>query len=142
MFHYALNKFSSGLLFYYFSSVDQNSHMLWGRHDDDLLEIYKGVDTAIGEAMRAAGSGTTLMVISDHGFARFDRSVHLNKFLMDEGFLKLDDPANLGDDPAFVHVDWEKTQAYALGLNAIYLNLEGREPGGIVPAMNKPLPQE
>jgi predicted AlkP superfamily phosphohydrolase/phosphomutase len=137
MFRYQLNRFSSGLLFYYFSSVDQNSHMLWAKHDDELLEIYQGVDAAIGDAMRAATNGTTLMIISDHGFARFDRSVHLNKFLMDKGFLKVDDPANLGDDEAFVHVDWDKTQAYALGLNAIYLNLDGREPGGIVAATDK-----
>jgi len=137
MFHYQLESFREGLLFYYFSSVDQNAHMLWGKHDDDLLEIYKGVDTAVGEAMRAAQNGATLMIISDHGFARFDRSVHLNKVLMDAGFLTLDDPANVGDDAAFVHVDWSKTQAYALGLNAIYLNLEGRENGGSVSGFDK-----
>jgi predicted AlkP superfamily phosphohydrolase/phosphomutase len=141
MFHYELNRFSNGLLFYYFSSVDQNSHMLWARHDDELLEIYRGVDAAVGDAMRAAGNaagnGATLMIVSDHGFARFDRSVHVNKFLMDAGFLTLDDPANMGDDELFAHVDWDKTQAYALGLNAIYLNLDGREPGGIVPAAGK-----
>lgn len=137
MFHYDLERFQEGLLFYYFSSVDQNAHMLWAKHDDELLEIYKGVDTAIGEAMRAAGNGTTLLVMSDHGFARFDRSVHLNKFLMDAGLLTLDDPANTGDDEAFVHVDWSKTQAYAIGLNAIYLNLDGRENGGIVSGFDK-----
>jgi predicted AlkP superfamily phosphohydrolase/phosphomutase len=137
MFHYQLERFRDGLLFYYFSSVDQNAHMLWAKHDDELLEIYKGVDTAIGEAMRAAGNGATLMIISDHGFARFDRSVHLNKFLMDAGFLTLDNPANMGDDEAFVHVDWGKTQAYALGLNGIYLNLEGRENGGAVSGFDK-----
>ena len=137
MFHYQLQRFREGLLFYYFSSVDQNAHMLWAKHDDELLEIYKGVDTAIGEAMRAAGHGTTLLVMSDHGFARFDRSVHLNRFLMEEGFLTLDNPDNLGDDEAFVHVDWARTQAYALGLNGIYLNLDGRESGGIVSGFDK-----
>jgi predicted AlkP superfamily phosphohydrolase/phosphomutase len=137
MFHYQLERFRDGLLFYYFSSVDQNAHMLWAKHDDELLEIYQGVDTAIGEAMRAAGNGATLMIISDHGFARFDRGVHLNKFLMDAGFLTLDNAASTGDDEAFVHVDWGKTQAYALGLNAIYLNLEGRENGGIVSGFDK-----
>jgi predicted AlkP superfamily phosphohydrolase/phosphomutase len=137
MFHYQLERFTDGLFFYYFSSVDQNAHMLWAKHDEELLEIYKGVDTAIGEAMRAAGNGATLMIISDHGFARFDRTVHLNKFLMDAGFLTLDNPANMGDDAAFVHVDWGKTQAYAIGLNAIYLNLEGRENGGSVSGFDK-----
>ena len=132
MFRYQLDRFQTGLLFYYFSSVDQNSHMLWGRYDNDLLEIYRAVDAAIGEAMQKAGRGITLLILSDHGFARFDRAVHLNTFLMREGFLTLDDPANVGDEEIFAHVDWSRTQAYALGLNAIYLNLQGREPDGIV----------
>jgi predicted AlkP superfamily phosphohydrolase/phosphomutase len=137
MFHQELGRFSTGVLFYYFSSVDQNSHMLWGKYEDDLLEIYKGVDLAVGEAMRLAGNGTTLMIISDHGFARFDRAVHLNTWLAQHDFLKVDDPANMGDDEVFAHVDWDKTQAYALGLNSIYLNLEGRESGGIVSTTEK-----
>jgi hypothetical protein len=132
MFRYELDRFQGGLLFYYFSSIDQNAHMLWGRFDDDLLEIYRAVDTAIGEAMQKAGNDTKLLILSDHGFARFDRTVHLNTFLMHEGFLTLDDPRNAGDDELFAHVDWNRTQAYAIGLNAIYLNLQGRETGGIV----------
>jgi predicted AlkP superfamily phosphohydrolase/phosphomutase len=132
MFRYELDRFQSGLLFYYFSSVDQNAHMLWGKYDNDLLEIYRAVDAAIGEAMKKAGSDTKLLILSDHGFARFDRAVHLNTWLMREGYLVLDDAKNTGDDENFAHVDWSRTQAYAVGLNAIYLNLYGREDGGIV----------
>ena len=33
---------------------------------------------------------------------------------------------------SFAHVDWSRTQAYAIGLNALYLNRIGRENGGIV----------
>jgi predicted AlkP superfamily phosphohydrolase/phosphomutase len=132
MFRYELDRFQGGLLFYYFSSVDQNAHMLWGRYDNDLLEVYKAVDTAIGEAMQKAGNDTSLLILSDHGFAKFDRAVHLNTFLMQEGFLTLDDPRHAGDEELFAHVDWSRTQAYAIGLNAIYLNLQGREAGGIV----------
>jgi len=137
MFRYELDRYQGGLLFYYFSSVDQNSHMLWGRYDADLLEIYRAVDTAIGEAMAKAGSDTSLVVLSDHGFARFDRAVHLNTFLMREGLLALDDPANTGNDELFAHVDWTRTLAYAIGLNGIYLNQEGRENGGVVPAADR-----
>lgn len=137
MFRHELSRFRSGLLFYYFSSIDQNSHMLWGRYDSDLLEIYRGIDGAIGEAMQKAGPGTTLLVMSDHGFARFDRAVHLNTWLMQRGFLALDDPANTGNQELFPHVDWPRTQAYAIGLNGIYLNLQGRESGGIVPPKDK-----
>lgn len=139
MFRYELDRFSGGLLFYYFSSVDQNSHMLWGRFEPDLLDIYRGVDEAVGLAMAKAGPDTKLMVISDHGFARFDRSVHLNTFLMREGFLTLDEPTNTGDTELFAHVDWSNSQAYAMGLNGVYVNLDGREQGGIVPAADKQL---
>jgi predicted AlkP superfamily phosphohydrolase/phosphomutase len=132
MFRHELAGFSSGLLFYYFSSVDQNAHMLWGKHDAELLEIYRGMDEAVGEAMRQAGGDTTLLILSDHGFAPFDRAVHLNTWLLREGFLALDNPVNTGPDEGFAHVDWSRTQAYALGLNAVYLNLKGRENQGIV----------
>jgi predicted AlkP superfamily phosphohydrolase/phosphomutase len=32
----------------------------------------------------------------------------------------------------FTDVDWSRTQAYAMGLGNMYLNLDGREPGGTV----------
>jgi predicted AlkP superfamily phosphohydrolase/phosphomutase len=137
MFHYELDRYQDGLLFYYFSSVDQNAHMLWGKYEPDLLEIYKGVDAAIGDAMAKAGNDIPLVVLSDHGFARFDRAVHLNTFLMREGLLTLDDPTNVGDAELFAHVDWSRTMAYAIGLNGIYLNQEGRENGGVVPAADR-----
>jgi predicted AlkP superfamily phosphohydrolase/phosphomutase len=138
MFRYELAHFSDGLLFYYFSSTDQNAHMLWGKYDDDLLDVYRAVDGAVGEAIAKAGNDTTLLVLSDHGFARFDRAVHLNTWLMRQGFLYLDDPANTGDEELFAHVDWSRTQAYAIGLNALYLNRIGRENGGIVADSEKP----
>jgi len=139
MFRFELDRFQDGLFFYYFSSVDQNSHMLWGRYDSDLLEIYRDVDRAIGQAVAKAGTDTPLLVISDHGFAPFNRAVHLNSFLMREGFLTLDDPTKTGDEELFTHVDWSKTVAYAIGLNGVYVNLEGREAGGVVPEADKRL---
>lgn len=137
LFRYQLDRFQDGLFFYYFSSVDQNAHMLWGRYDDDLLEVYRAVDQAVGQAIAKAGTDTPLLVISDHGFAPFNRAVHLNSFFMREGFLTLDDPAKAGDEELFAHVDWSKTLAYAIGLNGVYVNLEGRESGGVVPEADK-----
>jgi hypothetical protein len=133
MFRYELDRFQEGLFFYYFSSVDQNSHMLWGRYDGDLLGIYRDVDRAIGQAVAKAGTDTPLLVISDHGFAPFNRAVHLNSFLMREGFLVLDDPSKTGDEELFTHVDWSRTLAYAIGLNGVYVNLEGRRTAASCP---------
>ena len=132
MFRREFAKFETGLFFYYFSSVDQNAHMLWGKYDEELLPFYIAVDGVVGEVLDTIDENTTFIVMSDHGFTRFDRSVHLNTILMREGFLTLDDPRNTGDDEMFAHVDWSRTQAYAMGVNSLYLNRLGRERGGVV----------
>jgi predicted AlkP superfamily phosphohydrolase/phosphomutase len=106
--------------------------MLWGKFESELLNFYRQVDGAVGEALDRSPPDTVIIVMSDHGFAPFDRAVHLNTWLMKEGFLALDDPANVGDEELFPHVDWSKTQAYSLGLNGLYLNLKGREVNGVV----------
>lgn len=128
---YELNHFRGGFLFFHFFGIDQDSHMLWGKYDDDLLETYKMVDQAIGWVREKIG-GATLIVMSDHGFSSFERAVHLNTWLMQEGFLTLDDSRNTSDEELFPHVDWSRTQAYSVGLNGIYLNLRGREHEGSV----------
>ncbi|MEZ6194173.1 MAG: hypothetical protein R3F20_00360 [Planctomycetota bacterium] len=63
----------------------------------------------------------------------------LNRFLVERGWLSLRRAtearslqANLRTGEAFAEVDWSRTRAYAMGLGKIYLNLEGREPHGIV----------
>jgi hypothetical protein len=95
----SLRRFTGGFLFFYFSAVDQNSHVLWGKHEAELLGVYRAVDESIGEVMRREPEAE-LMVMSDHGFAAFDRAFNLNTFLASRGF---------------------RAQAYALGLNGLYL---------------------
>lgn len=139
-----------GFLFFYFSSVDQQSHMLWRfsdpghpayepelvhRYANVLTHTYVSMDKALGQVMDRIGDDTTLIVMSDHGFASFRRAVHLNRWLADEGYLVLKRPLpRLEEDPnIFMHVDWSKTRAYALGINMLYINVQGRERRGIVP---------
>jgi predicted AlkP superfamily phosphohydrolase/phosphomutase len=127
---YSLSHFQEGLLFFYFSSIDQNSHMLWSKHEPELLEVYRAVDSGIGETMNRFPDAD-IIVMSDHGFNSFDRSVNLNTWLWQQGFLALQGPPS-GEDEMFADVDWSKTQAYALGLNGLYLNIAGREKNGIL----------
>jgi predicted AlkP superfamily phosphohydrolase/phosphomutase len=127
----AMEHFHAGLLFFHFFGIDQDSHMLWGKYDDDLLKTYKVVDDTIAW-VRSRAPDATLIVMSDHGFSTFDRAVHLNTWLMKEGFLTLDDPKSVGNEELFAHVDWSRTQAYSVGLNGVYLNLQGREREGTV----------
>ncbi|MCA9719286.1 MAG: alkaline phosphatase family protein, partial [Myxococcales bacterium] len=134
MYEHEYARFDEGLLFFYFSSVDQAGHMLYGDHSDKLLWFYQRVDEVVGWTLDQMEDDTTLIVMSDHGFARFDYEVNLNTWLVREGFMAVDDPWRASEEPGFVGVDWSRTRAYAIGLNAIYLNLEGRERGGVVSA--------
>jgi predicted AlkP superfamily phosphohydrolase/phosphomutase len=94
--------------------------------------IYRQMDTIIGKVLAKLRPEDTLMVISDHGFQSFRRQVHLNNWLAENGYLALK-PLDKGNRQALLFVDWAKTRAYSLGLGFIYLNLQGREPKGIVP---------
>ena len=73
-----------GLLFFYFGSVDQGCHMLWhfmdekhpNYQDDTFLSkgiraIYERMDDVLGEVLDGIAADTTLIVMSDHGFAPF-----------------------------------------------------------------------
>ena len=91
--------------------------------------MYEQFDAILGRARAALGKGGSVVVMSDHGFGPFRRSVHLNAILRDLGFLALKDgKATSGE--LFRDIDWSRTRAYALGFNAVYLNLAGREGTG------------
>ena len=70
-------------------------------------------------------------MLSDHGFSPFLQKIHLNRWLVEHGYLALKEDMTYGD---LSNVDWSKTKAYAVGLNSIYLNVAGREGQGIVEA--------
>jgi predicted AlkP superfamily phosphohydrolase/phosphomutase len=126
---YSLRHLDGGFLFFYLSSVDQNSHVLWSRHEPELLSVYQAVDTTVAEIRRLQPQAE-LVIISDHGFTTFDRAVHLNTWLQHRGFLAVSQPP--GEQNTLENADWSSTEAYAIGLNGLYLNMKGREGHGII----------
>jgi predicted AlkP superfamily phosphohydrolase/phosphomutase len=113
---------------------------LANRYQNVLRDVYKRCDDIVGKAMEYADQDTIFMVVSDHGFHSFRKSVNLNTWLVMNGYMFLygqDDTtyklADLFDKGQFwVNTDWSKTKAYALGLGQIYINQAGRENHGIV----------
>ena len=140
-------KFRQGLFFFYFSSLDLNAHMMW-RHTDPshpaydaalatqygtaLEDFYKQIDQVLGEVLAKIDSDTTLLVLSDHGFAPYRRSFNLNTWLLQNGYIAVKDGASADPNEPFAEVDWSHTRAYGLGLNGLYANIRGREREGIV----------
>jgi hypothetical protein len=146
-----LNRFnetaSPALLFFYFSSVDQRNHMLARQMDHDhpfheadtpeslehaMRDTYVEIDEILGWVMQDLDDDTTLMVMSDHGFAPFRRQAHLNSWLEQHGYLVLKDPSKRDSYKWLQGIDWSKTRAFGIGLNSLYLNVRGRERHGIV----------
>lgn len=170
-----LEKEEGGLIFFYYSTVDLMCHMLWRHsdpehpfHDEEFArnetewwsgregsqwkdvvhDIYLRVEPVIAdirERMDASGEPWDMIVMSDHGFAPYARKFSLNTWLLENGYLVLQEgktregrpvegardlPINeqvMINTPGVV--DWSKTKAYGMGFNGLYLNLAGREGG-------------
>lgn len=147
MLYDALDRHDSELVIEVFVQPDRVSHMFWRGLDSDhpgypesselarsaIPWIYAESDRVLGEVLKRLGPDDRLIVLSDHGFSSYRRSVHLNRWLVDNGYLVLKPDVDAAL-PLYAAVDWSKTRAYALGLNGIFLNRKGREPEGIVDA--------
>lgn len=149
---YATADFADGLLFFYFSSTDLQAHMFWWdsvdphpvrsavearKYNGVIEELYKSMDRVIGDIVARYGAEATILVMSDHGFCNFRRQFNLNTWLRDNGYLAPSDCKSLLNPRRGRLVDWSKTRGYGLGLNGLYLNLQGRERDGIVSAADR-----
>lgn len=147
-----LPRFESGVLFSYFLGSDVVQHMFWRgideqhplhhdadtqRHLEAIPRFYERCDAILGRALAAMNNQGAVVVISDHGFAPFRRAVHINAILRDLGWLVCKENKRTSGE-LMADVDWSRTRAYAVGLNAVYLNVKGREAQGIIEAANAP----
>jgi predicted AlkP superfamily phosphohydrolase/phosphomutase len=136
-------------------STDRVQHMMWRLMDDkhpmydaalaarfggSIESIYRRADQFVAEVLEHLEPGTEVLIVSDHGFHSWRKSVNLNTWLVQQGYMvvrgqqpgekKLDDL--FGGGEFWENVDWSKTRAYAMGLGQVYFNLRGREAQGIV----------
>ena len=142
-----LGRFDSGLLAFVFDSSDRIQHAFWSMRDpqhpaydatlaakyaDVIPAVYREMDDVIGEVLAKCDSKTALIVLSDHGFNSFRRAVHVNRWLIENGYMTLKAGKAAEGEELFRSVDWSKTQAYAVGFASVYLNVKGREGQGTV----------
>jgi predicted AlkP superfamily phosphohydrolase/phosphomutase len=145
------------LLVSVFTATDSVSHMFYrlidpkhprydpelaAKYGDAIEQTYERMDAIVGDVMRTMRPGSTLIIVSDHGFHSWRKGFNTNTWLVENGFMTLKNPGaeekqynldNLfGQGSFFPNTDWTRTQAYALGLGQLYLNLRGREKYGIV----------
>lgn len=126
-----------------------------------IKRYYEELDRFVGTVRERVDANTTVVVMSNHGFEPLKKQIHLYTFLKEHGYLEpktvpyykhwlqsiLGNIASAlglqGDDRMgrtsfsssyMDEVDWDATQAYtgAYYNGQIFLNVEGREPNGIV----------
>jgi predicted AlkP superfamily phosphohydrolase/phosphomutase len=138
-------------------TTDRVSHMMWrlidpkhpmydaplaAKHGDAIERVYRRADDLVGRIQARLPPDALFIVMSDHGFHSFRRSVNLNTWLVQNGYMVFEgqESAKKGLSDLFGRgkfwegVDWSRTRAYAVGLGQIYFNLRGREGQGIVSA--------
>jgi len=142
------------MLFHYFEFPDRVAHVFWrfrdpqhpaydaalaAKYGDAVEKSYAQMDEIVGATAKALKPEDVLVVLSDHGFATWRRSVNYNSWLVENGYLVLKGSARRQNLEALFSrgqfweaIDWAKSRAYAMGLGDIYVNLSGREAGGIV----------
>ncbi len=136
MFFEAMRRTRKGVCCCVFDLPDRIQHMFsrptgeGGAGKDAVEEAYRRMDAVVGRTLKMTNRKTVIMVLSDHGFSRFDRGVNLNSWLREEGYMELRPEADGREYLA--DVDWASTRSYTFGLSGIYLNLQGRESKGIV----------
>ncbi|MEZ5100633.1 MAG: alkaline phosphatase family protein [Thermoleophilia bacterium] len=106
------------------------------RYEHAIRDYYRQVDARMAALLRHADDDTAVLVVSDHGAKRMDGGICVNEWLRREGYLVLreepDGPRRLTPDL----IDWERTIAWGEGgyYCRLFLNVQGREPQGVVPA--------
>ncbi len=129
--------------------VDRIHHYLWqyidpehkdyvsgNPYENKIKEYYQHIDTYIGELRQKAPENTIFYVVSDHGAKRMEGMFVINEWLIENGYLTLHEQPSEPTSIMKCNVDWSKTKAWAWGgfYGRLFLNVQGREPEGIVPA--------
>jgi predicted AlkP superfamily phosphohydrolase/phosphomutase len=130
--HYLMNDFREGVLASIFDDLDRVQHMFFHDRPDVVEDWYRRLDRFVGDIAARVDQWSgkyRFLILSDHGFSDFRQKVHLNRWLLENGYL-----FTKADGNDLTGVDWSRTAAYAVGLNSLYLNIAGREGQGILSA--------
>jgi predicted AlkP superfamily phosphohydrolase/phosphomutase len=128
--------------------VDRLHHAFWkfydkshpkyvkgNKYESVVNDYYKFIDKKIGELLELVDDDTYVIVVSDHGTAGMKGCLCINEWLIKEGYLTLKSYPKTQTDLDDCEIDWSKTKAWGWGgyYARIFLNVQGREPNGIIP---------
>ncbi|MGB3615197.1 MAG: alkaline phosphatase family protein [Elainellaceae cyanobacterium] len=101
---------------------------------DAIHDYYCHVDQRIGDLLNQCSDETAVLVVSDHGARPLMGGICINEWLMAQGYLTLKETPSEPVSLDRAAVDWSQTKVWGAGgyYARIFINVEGREPEGIV----------
>lgn len=106
-------------------------------YEHSVLDYYKLLDEEIARTLEALPEDCHVFVVSDHGARPMEGGFAINDWLRQEGLLVLkEEPTEPVTKFTPDMVDWSQTKVWAWGgyYARVFINVEGREPQGVVPA--------
>lgn len=122
--------------FWRFMDPAHRRHEPDNRFQNAIRDYYHFVDGCVGQLLAAAPDDSHVLVVSDHGAKCMQGGVCINEWLIREGYLVLKEYPKQPTRFADLEVDWSRTRAWADGgyYGRVFLNVQGREPQGAIPA--------
>jgi predicted AlkP superfamily phosphohydrolase/phosphomutase len=116
--------------------AQHRKHVPGGRYEQAILDYHVHVDGLLANLLRHADDETAVLVVSDHGAKRMEGGVRINEWLRQEGLLTLQREPEGRSSTRDCGIDWSRTKVWAEGgyYSRVFLNVEGREPHGTIPA--------
>ncbi|HXG95457.1 MAG TPA: alkaline phosphatase family protein [Blastocatellia bacterium] len=106
---------------FFMDAIEDESH----KYHSAFRDFYRQVDSFLGQIAERL-KDETLLIMSDHGFTPIKQQVYLNRWLVDNGYLKLKENARSIEEIA------DGSLAFAMDPGRIYLNRKGKYPSGVV----------
>ena len=113
MFFSALDHLRRGVVACVFDTSDRVQHMFYRYLNEPhsvIERMYRDMDRLVGDAMARVDRDTALFVLSDHGFCAFRRGVNLNSWLLQNGYLTLEEGADPDGEYLSMAWDWPRTR--------------------------------
>jgi len=131
---YLWQRYQPAVFMLVLTGSDRIGHFAWHHWEEQshpghekFLEYFRRVDQTIERFARRLSWHDTLVILSDHGMESTAQEVNLNAYLIQGGFLKLDE-----DQKRKYNRIQEGSIAFALEDGRVYLNETGRFPNGSV----------
>jgi len=107
------------------------------KYENTIRDYYEYLDGEIGTLLELLDDETVVLLVSDHGAQPMMGGICFNEWLIKEGYLVLKEEPPKGHLVPIekLEIDWSKTKAWGSGgyYGRLFLNVEGREPQGIIP---------